>query len=166
MMVDALTQAFHLDPTIANLFTIGGLGANPDHSAHSFDLNHLDKHNYIEHDVSLSRGDAAFGDPSKFDQTIWSSVINAYEAAAKPGTDVNGNQVPMTSWATGCHARYSRLMASKQKHEAAGKTFTYGLGQAVASYGETSLALNLLGKDGVAPVQWLRIFFGKLASRN
>lgn len=29
------------------------------------------------------------------------------------------------------------------------------------SYGETALLLSLLGKDGVAPIDWIRILFGE-----
>ena len=61
MAIQALTKAYHLDSHIATVFSKGAVAANPDHSAHAFDLNHVDKHGYIEHDVSLSRGDAAFG---------------------------------------------------------------------------------------------------------
>jgi len=156
MAVAALTQAFNLDPKVASIFAAGAVAANPDHAAHSFDLNHVSKHNYIEHDGSLSRDDAAFGGGTKFSQESWDEVLKVYRAA-HPGKD---DEEISTDWKTAGHARYARIQASKAKHEEAGKTWIYGIKQAIMSYGESALYLNLLGKDGVAPLMWVRTFFG------
>lgn len=159
MAVEALTKSFNIDPKIANVFAASGIIANPNHDAHSFDLNHVNKHNYIEHDGSLSRGDAAFGDGVKFDQQAFDMVLKVYREA-HPG---KSDDEIMTDWGTAAHARWARITASKEEHEKEEKTWIYGIKEAIMSYGETSLCLNLLGKDGVAPLQWVKIFFGKLA---
>ena len=66
-----------------------------------------------------------------------------------------------TDWVTAGRARWARVVASREKHEEGKKTWVYGIKEAIMSYGETSLYLNLLGKDGVAPLQWVKIFFGE-----
>jgi len=159
MAVEALTKAYNVDPKIANVFAASGIIANPNHDAHSFDLNHVSKHNYIEHDGSLSRDDAAFGGGEKFSQEAFDELLAVYRAA-HPG---ESDDKIMTDWATAGQARWARITASKDKHEKAQSTWTYGIKEAIMSYGETSLYLNLLGKDGVAPLNWIKIFFGKPA---
>ncbi|KAK0876215.1 ccr4 associated factor [Friedmanniomyces endolithicus] len=156
MANEALTKALHLDSHIANVFAAGAVAANPDHSAHSFDLNHVDKHGYIEHDVSLSRDDIAFGDNSTFSKAVFQPLLQTYEASA---TRQGSNDAVKTSWKTASEVRYARVKASKAKHDAEGGEWTYGLKESILSYGESALYLNLLGKDGVAPLEWVRILF-------
>jgi hypothetical protein len=158
MAVEALTKAYNIDPKIASVFAASGIFANPNHDAHSFDLNHVNKHNYIEHDASLSRDDTAFNVSQKFDQEVFDMVLKSYREAHPGSTD---DEI-MTDWITAGHARWGRVLASKAKHEEAQKSWLYGIKEAIMSYGETSLYLNLLGKDGVAPLKWVKIFFGKL----
>ncbi|KAK0935201.1 ccr4 associated factor [Friedmanniomyces endolithicus] len=156
MANEALTKALHLDSHIANVFAAGAVAANPDHSAHSFDLNHVDKHGYIEHDVSLSRNDIAFGDNSTFSKAVFEPLLQTYEASA---TRQGSNDAVKTSWKTASEVRYARVKASKGKHDAEGGEWTYGLKESILSYGESALYLNLLGKDGVAPLESVRILF-------
>ncbi|KAI1194243.1 Cloroperoxidase [Nemania serpens] len=69
--VYALNEALNLTPEFgAFLFTAGRL-ANPKPNATTFNLNHLDRHDLFEHDGSLSRQDAYFGQWSRFNQTVW-----------------------------------------------------------------------------------------------
>lgn len=158
MAVEALTKSFNLDPKIASIFASGAVNANPDHDAHSFDLNHVNAHNYIEHDSSLSRDDAAFGGGVEFDHAAFNTVLESYRSA-HPG---KSDDEITTDWTAAGHARWARIIESKEKHEKEQKIWIYGIKEAIMSYGETSLYLNLLGKDGVAPLQWVKIFFGKL----
>lgn len=157
MAVEALTKALNVDKQIANVFAASGIIANPNHDAHTFDLDHVNKHNYIEHDGSLSRDDAAFGGGVKFSPESFELVLKTYREAHPDKSD---DEI-MTDWATAAHARWARITASKEKHEQEQKTWIYGIKEAIMSYGETSLYLNLLGKDGVAPLQWVKIFFGR-----
>jgi len=138
-----------LTPILPTFFSLGAVAANPDHSAHSFDLNHVDKHGYIEHDVSLSRGDLAFGSNSKFDKELFDEVLQGLYARSGD----------MTSWKSASQVRYERVKASKARHVKEGKGWHFGLKEAIMSYGETALYLSLLGKDGVAPTKWVKIFF-------
>lgn len=150
MAVEALTKSFHLDTSIAGILSTGAVAANPDRTKHTFDLNHLDKHGYIEHDVSLSRNDIAFGSNSKFDKTLFDEVLEGYRSQC-------GEE---TSWSAASHVRYARVKESKARHEKEGKEWRFGLKETIISYGETSFYLNLLGKDGVAPLAWIKAFFG------
>ncbi|RMZ87691.1 hypothetical protein DV736_g5085, partial [Chaetothyriales sp. CBS 134916] len=151
MVKDALTnpQIIHLSPLIASVFATGAIAANPDHGAHTFDLNQVDKHGYIEHDVSLSRNDYDLGDNASFDQDKWATMFKIYG-------EENGSTV---AYEYASKARYSRVRESKEAHEQAKKPFRYGIKEGILSYGETALWVNLLGKDGVVPLEHLRIFF-------
>lgn len=130
MTVKALTNAINFDPDIAKLFASVALSANPDAHAHTFDLNHVNKHGLIEHDVSLSRDDIAFGDNHTFNPDIWKSVLGTYGDSEE------------TNFALASEARYNRLIACKKAHEAADKEFIYGIKEALFSYG-VSLCLEI-----------------------
>lgn len=152
MAVKALMSSINLDSFIANTFTLGALLSNPDHHSHMFDLDMVDKHGHIEHDVSLSRDDFAFGDNHTFNQGIFEAIMNTYGDATE------------TSFDTASKARWERLMACKKAHTDAGKPFVYGIKEFVFSYGETALFTSVLGdkKAGTCPIEYLRIFFGEL----
>ncbi|QDS76651.1 hypothetical protein FKW77_008188 [Venturia effusa] len=152
MAVTALRSAVNLGAATANVFAAGGIGANPDHSANTFDLNHVAKHNFIEHDVSLSRNDIALGSNCDYDKDVWKSVWDVYVNEIPIGGD------KVTSWHSASKARYQRLLNSKKSHEEAGKDWHYGIKEVVLSYGESALLLNVLGKDGIAPLEWIRVF--------
>lgn len=93
----------------------------------------------------------------RFDHEAFKVVLETYREA-HPG---KSDDEIATDWTTAAHARWARIQASKEKSDQAAKTWIFGLKEAIISYGETSLYLNLLGKDGVAPLNWVRIFFGK-----
>jgi len=147
--VNALTTSINLSPAVASLFASVAVTANPDHNAHFFNLDQLDKHGLIEHDVSLSRNDVAFGDNHSFDASIWKSVMETYGEETE------------TNFETVSKARYERLQKCKKAHEEAGKEFTYGIKEFVLSYGESALFLGLLGdpKEGKIPLEYLRVLF-------
>lgn len=147
MAVKALTQSLNLDSKIANIFASVALTANPDPHAHSFDLNHVNKHGVIEHDVSLTRDDIASGDNHTFNKDIWQRYLDNYGDSKE------------TSFALCSKARYDRVAASKRTHFLNAKDFGYGIKEAVLSYGETALLLGLLGdpKNGKIPVEYLRV---------
>ncbi|KAI1755984.1 Cloroperoxidase [Xylaria castorea] len=76
--VNALQDALNLDrPFGSFLFTAGRL-SNPKPNATTFDLDHLDRHDLFEHDGSLSRQDAFFGQWSRFNQTVWNWTKQYY----------------------------------------------------------------------------------------
>ncbi|KAI0537565.1 Chloroperoxidase [Xylaria digitata] len=76
--VNALNEALNLDRDFGRfLFTAGRL-SNPKPNATTFDLDHLDRHDLFEHDGSLSRQDAYFGQWSRFNQTVWNWTMQYY----------------------------------------------------------------------------------------
>jgi Peroxidase, family 2 len=123
MAVKALTSSINLDAGIAKVFASGALPANPDAHAHSFDLDHINKHGVIEHDVSLTRDDFASGDNHTFNPEIWKSVLSTY------------GDGKVTNFALASKARYNRVVACKEAHKAANKEFMYGIKEAIFSYG-------------------------------
>ncbi|KAH8756405.1 hypothetical protein F5882DRAFT_444622 [Hyaloscypha sp. PMI_1271] len=62
-----------------DVFASVAVTANPDKSAHYFDLNHVNKHGLIEHDVSLSRNDFLLGDNHTFNKEIFAKVMESYD---------------------------------------------------------------------------------------
>ncbi|KAF2430733.1 Cloroperoxidase [Tothia fuscella] len=150
MAIKAICQSINFNPTLASVFATGGVAANPDHSTHTFDLNHVNKHNWIEHDVSLSRQDIAFGSNSEFNKEKFETFIKGF------------GDVEATTFESASKVRYERVRESKEQHEQEGKEWTYGVKEVTMSYGETALYLNLLGHDGVAPLEWVRVLFGML----
>jgi len=151
MAIKALTSSVKFDSFISTTFTLGALLSNPDHRSHMFDLDMVDKHGLIEHDVSLSRDDFALGDNHTFNKEIFETVLSTYGDAKE------------TSFETASKARWERLMACKKAHEDAGKPFVYGIREFICSYGETALFTSVLGdkKAGTCPIEYLRIFFGE-----
>ncbi|KAH8679681.1 Chloroperoxidase [Tricladium varicosporioides] len=170
LVVTTLTQALNLSPQIANVFASVAVSSNPDHSAHTFDLDHVRKHGLIEHDVSLSRADIASGDNYTFDKERWDEVLRTYldegewqhedgPEDEKKGQEGKGKRV--TNFHAVSKARYERVMKCKKEHEDAGKEFGYGIKEFILSYGESALFLGLLGdpKEGKIPVEYLRVLF-------
>jgi Peroxidase, family 2 len=150
MAVNALATSINLDSKITNVFASGALTANPDHSAHFFDLDHVNKHRLIEHDVSLSRNDVELRDNHTFDRTIWDSVMASYGDATE------------TSFTLASKARYERVVACKKAREVAKKDFQYGIKEFILSYGESALFLGLGDpKEGKIPLEYLKILFSK-----
>jgi len=149
MAVEALTKSINLDSGIANMFASVAVTANPDHSSHAFDLDQVDKHGLIEHDVSLSRNDIAFGDNHSFNKEIWEDVLKSY------GEDTE------TSFETASRARYERVAACKKAHADAKKEFEYGIKEFILSYGESALFLGILGspQEGKIPLEYLKVLF-------
>ncbi|KAK5636267.1 hypothetical protein RRF57_011979 [Xylaria bambusicola] len=74
--VTALNTALNLTPDFGRfLFTAARL-SNPKPNSTWFNLDHLDRHNLFEHDGSLSRQDAYFGQWSRFNETVWNWTMD------------------------------------------------------------------------------------------
>ncbi|KAF2227157.1 Chloroperoxidase [Elsinoe ampelina] len=69
--VKALTSALNFDVAFAETLWAGGVASNPEPNADYFTMLHLRRHNVIEHDASLSRQDAYFGNNFDFNETIF-----------------------------------------------------------------------------------------------
>lgn len=71
VVVEALHEALHFNRSLGSLMFDMALIANPEPNATFFTLDHLNRHNVLEHDASLSRTDAAFGSNHIFNETIF-----------------------------------------------------------------------------------------------
>ncbi|KAL4948904.1 Chloroperoxidase [Aspergillus filifer] len=74
VVVNALNQALHFNASLGNLMFDMALVANPEEGADWFTLDHLNRHNVLEHDASLSRADAYFGSNHIFNATIFAQT--------------------------------------------------------------------------------------------
>ncbi|PGH02602.1 hypothetical protein AJ79_07606 [Helicocarpus griseus UAMH5409] len=84
--VQALTAGLNFNATLAALMFKMAVVANPEPKATFFTLDHLNQHNVLEHDASLSRSDAFFGNNHVFNKTIFDET-RAYWTG--PVLDVN-----------------------------------------------------------------------------
>ncbi|KAK2754250.1 hypothetical protein FQN54_007129 [Arachnomyces sp. PD_36] len=146
VLAQGLQDAFNVAIDFSIL--IGGLGvmSSDDILGLSFDLDELSKHEQmIEHDGSLSRGDAYFGDNHSFNSTIWQTVLDYFE-----GSDT-------VTFEAAAKARYNRIKVESERNP----DFTYNAKDVILSYGESALYLSVLGDPvtGHPPVEWVRIFF-------
>ncbi|KAI0532106.1 Chloroperoxidase [Xylaria digitata] len=69
--VNGLRDGLNFNPTLSNIMFDQAIIANPEPNATYFTLDHLNKHNLLEHDASLSRSDAYFGNNHVFNQTVF-----------------------------------------------------------------------------------------------
>lgn len=72
--VNALGSALNFNASLAELMFEMALVANPEPNATFFTLNQLNVHNVLEHDASLSRSDAFFGNNHVFNETIFNET--------------------------------------------------------------------------------------------
>ncbi|KAK4236148.1 heme-thiolate peroxidase [Achaetomium macrosporum] len=70
-VIKGMKQGLNFDPALATIMFDQAVIANPEPNATFFTLDHLNRHNVLEHDASLSRTDAFFGSNHVFNQTIF-----------------------------------------------------------------------------------------------
>lgn len=71
--VSALHDGLNFNKSVATIMWQQAVIANPEPNATFFTLDHLNRHNVLEHDASLSRSDAYFGNNHVFNATIFAS---------------------------------------------------------------------------------------------
>lgn len=145
--IQALGRALNIDKKLSEFLFEEALTTNPHTNATTFSLNDLSRHNILEHDASLSRQDAYFGDNHDFNQTIFDEtrsywphpIIDIQAAARSRQARVN------TSIATNPTYNMSEL----------GLDF---------SYGETAAYILILGDkySGKVNRSWVEYLFGKV----
>ena len=112
----------------------------------SFTLSDLDQHNFpIEHDASISRQDAYFGNDYSFNQSAYDQYFNYF--GNNKTTDIKSIS----------YAKDIRYQDSLKRNP----TFTFGLRETILSYGENALYVQTLSDptSGVAPLDYVRMFF-------
>lgn len=153
MLVDVMTRAdaIHLAPNLAEVVVNAALKVKELVSSTTIDLDQLDKHGFIEHDVSLSREDTALGSNSDFSSERWQEMLDVL-ASGRDG--LVGQEEAMK-------ARFSRLLQSKERHKAAGTQIDYTIKTAFSGFAECALLLILLGDGAHCSLAHLRIIFGE-----
>ncbi|KAF2137435.1 uncharacterized protein K452DRAFT_353555 [Aplosporella prunicola CBS 121167] len=69
--VHALSSALNFNESLAAFMWEQAVFINPEPNATYFTLDMLNKHNVLEHDASLSRADAYFGNNHRFNKTVF-----------------------------------------------------------------------------------------------
>lgn len=144
-LITGLQTGMNVGADFTTAIGTAGLLSSPD-PLEGFSLPDLDEHNFpIEHDASLSRGDAYFGNDYSFNSTYWDMVLSHYAGVTK------------TSIAVASKAKYSRV----QNSMAINPTFTYGPREFILSYGETALYLQTMSDpySGVANLSFVKSLF-------
>ncbi|KAI0967299.1 Chloroperoxidase [Xylaria arbuscula] len=72
--VNALKEGLNFNPMLANIMFDQAIIANPEPNATYFTLEQLNQHNVLEHDASLSRTDAYFGNNHVFNATVFNET--------------------------------------------------------------------------------------------
>ncbi|KAJ7744644.1 Cloroperoxidase, partial [Mycena metata] len=111
----------------------------------TMDLDALALHSLIEHDASLSRGDSALGDNLRFNETIFSTLLNS-----NPGVDYYN----ATSAGKAMHDRLAISLATNPSITNTPKEFALRTQ-------ESTLYLSTMGNPvtGVAPKNFVEILF-------
>ncbi|KAI1747061.1 Cloroperoxidase [Xylaria castorea] len=73
--VKALADGLNFNPTLSNVMFDQAIIANPEPNATYFTLDQLNVHNLLEHDASLSRSDAYFGNNHVFNETVFDETM-------------------------------------------------------------------------------------------
>jgi len=146
-LITGLQAALGIGADFTTAIGTAALASSPYPLKGSFDLNDLDQHNFpIEHDASLSRADAFYGNDYSFNSTYFDQVLSYFGNA----TTTNISSASM--------AKYSRVKTSQMTNP----TFTYGPREYLLSYGETALYLQTMSSDPTsanAPVAYVKDFF-------
>ncbi|KAF2189849.1 Cloroperoxidase [Zopfia rhizophila CBS 207.26] len=78
--VYALSTAINFNTSLSELMWEQAIIANPGPNATFFTLDHLNRHNVLEHDAGMSRSDAFFGNNHVFNQTIFDETRQYWTA--------------------------------------------------------------------------------------
>ncbi|KAK4195482.1 Chloroperoxidase [Triangularia verruculosa] len=88
-LADGLFNAVNFDANISAFLFDFAISTNPEPNSTWFSLDHLTRHNVLEHDASLSRIDAFHGHADIFNQEVfdestsyWDDIINVKSGAA------------------------------------------------------------------------------------
>ena len=149
ILIKGLAEGLNMgaDFTVA----IGGAGllASPNPlPGGSFDLDDLNFHNFpIEHDASMSRQDAALGNNQPFYDPNWQQYIRFFDGKST------------TNVPTASKAKFARYNDSLTKNP----EFTYGLREAIFSYGENAIYIQAMSDpvSGKAKIEYVRSLFEK-----
>ncbi|KAJ7835590.1 Cloroperoxidase [Mycena leptocephala] len=143
MILNAASDVFNVNADTILPFAKFGLLSGDEHV--SLTLDALKLHGLLEHDASVSRGDAAFGDNLHFNETLFTVL-----ADANPGVDYYN----VTSAGQVMHARLADSLARNPNVTSTAK-------ELILRAGESAIYLGVMGDPltGVAKKEFVQIFF-------
>nr|ANZ54411.1 heme-thiolate peroxidase HTP7 [Leptoxyphium fumago] len=145
-LIDGLAAGLNIGAELTTVLGAVGLLASPNPFGGAFDLDQLDQHNFpIEHDTSLSRQDAYFGDDHSFYGPNWQQVLDHYEGASE------------TSITAASNAKLARVKDSLARNP----QVVYSFREFIISYGETAFYLQTMSDpvSGVANLDFVKSLF-------
>jgi len=145
--VYALHTALNINQSAAAFLFNKAITTNPLYpNASNFSLIDLRRHNILEHDASLSRGDYYFGNDYSFNQTIFDETKSYWTT-------------PIIDVKQAASARLARVHTSNTTNP----TFSLTQTGIKFSFGETSAYIIVLGDRTTGTVRraWVEYLFGK-----
>ncbi|OTA57433.1 Cloroperoxidase [Hypoxylon sp. EC38] len=142
--IDALGSALNIDANLSTLLFGFAATTNPQPNATFFDLDHLSRHNILEHDASLSRQDSYFGPADVFNEAVFNQTKSFWTG------DIIDVQMA-------ANARIVRLLTSNLTNP---EYSLSDLGSAF-SIGESAAYIGILGdkKSATVPKSWVEYLF-------
>ncbi|KAK0701554.1 Chloroperoxidase [Apiosordaria backusii] len=138
-LADGLFNAVNFDANISQFLFDFAISTNPEPNSTWFSLDHLTRHNVLEHDASLSRVDAYFGHADIFNQEAFDETTSYW-----------GDIVNVESGAAAVVARMKTCKATNPKYELS------PLGEAFI-LGETAAFISILGDAQTITVEKPRV---------
>jgi len=126
-LADGLFNSVNFDANISSFLFDFAVGTNPEPNSTWFSLDHLSRHNVLEHDASLSRVDAYLGHADIFNQAAFDETLSYY-----------GDVLNVESGAAAIVARIKTCKATNPTYSLS------SLGEAFI-LGETAAFISILG---------------------
>eukprot|EP00475_Leptophrys_vorax_P005369 TRINITY_DN1324_c0_g2_i1.p1 TRINITY_DN1324_c0_g2~~TRINITY_DN1324_c0_g2_i1.p1 ORF type:complete len:237 (+),score=55.96 TRINITY_DN1324_c0_g2_i1:382-1092(+) len=145
-LINAVYGVYNLDlPLTTNLvdLALGGVGYADANGNKVLDLDALDKHNFIEHDASLTRDDYADGD----NHTPQASLIDQLKGLSADGETLGWNEM--------AKARHLR----QQQEQDVDSAYTLDAEHTSLALGESITVLRILGTGDSMPLDWVDSWF-------
>ncbi|KAH6642311.1 putative sterigmatocystin biosynthesis peroxidase stcC [Boeremia exigua] len=145
-VIKGLGDGLNFDSQLAGLMWDQAIFANPEPNATFFTLEHLNVHNVLEHDASLSRTDAAFGNNHVFNQTVFDTSKMWWTAET-----VSAKQL--------ANSKIYRQLVSRSEND----NYTFSATTEEFSLGEVAAPIIAFGDVtvGTVPRELIVYFFGK-----
>jgi len=146
-IVGTLDRVLNINTTFGDFLFDQALTNNPQPNATVFDLDHLGRHNILEHDASLSRADFFFGgNVLSFNQSVFDQTRSYW-------TDPDTISLQMSA-----NGKLARVLDSN----ATNPTFTLSELGSEFAFGEVAAYIFVFGDRaaGTAPKKMVEFFFG------
>ncbi|KAJ8117379.1 heme-thiolate peroxidase [Boeremia exigua] len=134
-VIKGLGDGLNFDHQLAGLMWEQAIIANPEPNATFFTLEQLNVHNVLEHDASLSRTDAAFGNNHVFNQTVFDTSKMWWT-----GETVTAEQL--------AHSKIYRQLVSRSEND----NYTFSASTEEFSLGEVAAPIIAFGDTNVGTV--------------